>query len=122
MTTFNGTCLVSTFCSNMNVDKFGLHIYKKRKNNYGFNIAPECVIKQIDAKNLDAQSKRLKNLGHPQDSCDAVTKDYVDKCITDLWNKVSTNIKLITEISNTLTKLEDHFQNSNKNEQKKRSK
>lgn len=114
--------LVLGFHSNMNVDKFGLHINKRRKNNYDFNLAHVCVIKQIDAEHLDAQSKRLKNLKNPINSDDAATKDYVDKCLNDLWNKISTNIKLITEISNRLNVLEDRLQNTYKNEQKKRGK
>lgn len=108
--------LVSYYISVMNVNKFGLHIYKyeKIKDN-------KCHINLCIDGNLDAQNKTLKNLKNPTSLNDSATKYYVDKSFTEFLNKQLVYEAEILEIKKKINFMENII-TQYKNEQKKRSK
>lgn len=96
----------------MNVDKFGLHMYKRKNgdNDFIFNYTSEG--------NLSARNKVLKHLQSPIDADDSATKSYVDKCFENLLHKLKLLEQLLNEFSIKIINLET----SAKNEQSRRRK
>lgn len=87
----------------MNVDKFGHHVFKRKKmdNHY---LEPPCITLRDDGC-LDAGKKVIKHIGKPTDPEDCVSKQYVDQTVESFSTKLKSIsqalIQLDTEI-NTL--------------------
>lgn len=101
----------------MNVNKFGLHVYKLKKQKTDC-IPMNCNIKLKEDGSLDVQNKILKNLKSPIDLYDSATKEYVDKSLSNVLNLILSSDALITELCNKINRLES----KTKHEQNRRGK
>lgn len=91
----------------MNVDKFGLHMYKKITN---------CNDNQIwwintNDGNISARSKIIKHLLDPIDTGDSATKGYVDSSLEHCLKKLKYIEQFLNELSNKITHLETYSKN-----------
>lgn len=68
----------------MNVDKFGLHVFKKQK--ICNCVEPTFVL--LEDGSLNARNKVIKNIGKPVDLGDCATKQYVDKSVENWLYKL----------------------------------
>lgn len=98
----------------MNVDNFGHHVFKRKKEN---NELPflECALKSTNDGNLNAQKKIITNLGNPVNNSDGATKDYVDKSVIDRLQSVTSLYQTIDELKTRLTALESIVSKSKSN-------
>lgn len=97
----------------MNVDKFGLHLYKKNYDDHD-----EVLLKYTSDGNISVKNKILKHLKSPNDVDDSATKGYVDKSIENSLHKLEFIEQLLTELTIRINNLET----SAKNEQSRRRK
>lgn len=104
----------------MNIDKFGHHVYKKRKMDI---TKPLCVM-QTNKDHLDAENKVIKNCGHPVDLNDSVTKKYVDEIEKNISKKITELSQILTQLSSQSNNTKSIISNikSRENEQRKRGK
>lgn len=85
----------------MNVDKFGLHVFKKRTK-------CNCIrpsLESIDDGDLDAKMKVIKNVGNPIDLTDCATKNYVDKAVNDIFKKIKSINQNVEQLENEINNL-----------------
>lgn len=99
----------------MNVDKFGLHLYKRKLKNKDTR-----WWENTNDGNISAQSIIIKHLQNPIDADDSATKGYVDISLENCLNKLKYLEEFLKEVNNKVTVLETHFKN--KNEQSRRHK
>lgn len=108
----------------MNVDKFGLNIFKRKKTDLAPITLPWCHFKLSETNNcLDAQNKSIRNLSTPIESFDASTKEYVDNLLAHYTKKYSSLCEEVTILKDRLSKLEKNYELiGSKYEQRKRNK
>lgn len=97
----------------MNVDKFGLHLHKRKLNN------EDKWWKYTNDGNINAQNKIIKHLQNPIDAEDSATKGYVDSSLEHCLNKLKYLEQYFNEVSKTVSTLETQLK---KNEQSRRHK
>lgn len=78
----------------MNIDKFGHHVHKRLRLSDLLDFTEDAFIRKKNG-HFDLKSSRLKGVQTPQESNDAVNKDYVDKIIKPLCTKEE--VKLILD-------------------------
>lgn len=100
----------------MNVDKFGHHIFK-RKRIKNENESIQCALIPTSDGNLSVQNKIIKGVLMPIDADNSATKEYVDKSIFDTYKSIKSLECFITEINGRLKNLEQ-IVNLNKNKNK----
>lgn len=97
----------------MNVDKFGLHMHKRKRINDN-----EIWWQNINDGNISARSKIIKHLQNPIDAGDSATKGYVDNSYENCLSKLKYLEQFLDEVRNKVTSLETCL----KNEQSRRRK
>lgn len=85
----------------MNVDKFGLHIFKKR--NKCDHVEP--ILELRDDGNLNAKMKVIKNVRNPIDPQDCATKQYVDKAVNDTLMKIKSLNHSVLQLESEINSL-----------------
>lgn len=100
------------YLSKMNVDKFGIHLYKRKSKN------DEYWWKDTKDGNVSARNKIIKHLRNPIDAEDSATKGYVDNTLESCLKKVKYLEQFFNEVSNRVAVLEAR----SKNEQSRRHK
>lgn len=101
----------------MNVDKFGHHIYRKRK-------IENCCLKNTNDYNFDAENKIIKNIGNPIDIHDSVPKKYVDDIQRKLLERINELNEIVTQQTSQINVIKQQTLSIKKkeNEQRNRSK
>lgn len=117
----------------MDVDKFGINIFKKKKPDAVPITLPWCYLKLLENSScLDVQHRNLRNISPPLESSDACTKEYVDNKLEYSKAHVDHELKVMTQtcscikelnvsINDRLTKLESALVKT-KHEQTRRNK
>lgn len=77
----------------MNIDKFGHHVHKRLRHS---SETPQRALVESDIGVYDLQSKRLKGVRLPVSPDDIVNKEYVDKCMSQVYTKQE--LRLVLEV------------------------
>lgn len=90
----------------MNIDKFGHHPFKKQKIEY--HCEQPIIITESGC--LDARNKPIKNIGKVSDPTDCATKQYVDKSIDNVLNKLKDITQTLTQQCSDLNSLKQNVE------------
>lgn len=101
----------------MNVDKFGLNVFKKQKCYH--NDLSEPPIGITDNGCLDARNKIIKHIGKPIDPQDCASKLYVDNAIQNLSSKLKSISQTLAQTEIEISSLKQSIESISQRSRKK---
>lgn len=101
----------------MNVDKFGVNVFKKQKcNNNNIN---DSLIGLTDNGCLDARNKIIKHIGKPIDPEDCATKRYVDDAVQSLSSQLKSMSQTLAQAGIEINSLKQNIESISQRTRKK---